>query len=388
MIRLAIAALATTVAVGVNHAAESGGFPDGTPDKLSIRVVNDLNGDGKSQDDEPGIANYEVYGGCSDAISVFTTDADGYVLTEAGTMFHENCFYTRRGFGWLPTTPLEVTIPHEYEGAFELEFLLQDLGDDVMEISGEAIIDGLPAVDLEFAHEAPPFDGDCIESFHAAYESRTNAVVIVVGGDQRSDCPENGDEFTLISKGQDVLTMTFAEGGKPSADFVIGGDSLRLYVSGVDGAAVYEGGQRTGGDCAVIFELGGYNVYDLERVFVLPDDVRAGCGAPSRDVQFYHEGLAMYPTVPWVAGELDPAPDLRTTRFGSIGAPDVGTGARASESPLPAVAGAIGATGLMFAVAGAAFRRPCRSPRAGGCGGAAASRARGRALAKCERGGV
>jgi hypothetical protein len=349
MIRCALCGLAAAAAgLTVAASGRAGGFPDGVEDEVRIRVVSDLNGDGLSQDNEPGLAHYSVHGGCSDAIRPFTTDEDGYIYTEGGSIFVDNCFEVARDFGWLPTTPLRAELPSQFEGDRELEFLLHDLGDAVMEISGEALVDGLPATELRLETTAPPFEGDCIERFYSIYPPVSPVTVIVVGDDQRDDCPSRDDEFSIVFAGDRALTAQFAPGASMSGDLIVGAESMRFYAESITGAEVLEDGVRVGEDCAVVVPIEGM-WEDRVRVFVLPDAVRGGCGAPDRHVRLIM-GSYRLRAIAWNAGDHNPGPS-----FSGILPPQTGTGAGdrrslAGAQTALAVAGAMAITLALCAI--------------------------------------
>ena len=327
------------------------------PGQLVAHVINDLNGDGVRQANEPGLAGWQLSQGCSDAILPMTTDATGTAL---GGNF-DNCVRLERRFGWLPTSPEtpSVVLPN---GVDEVTFLVHDLGPGAMEISGEAIVAGLPAQSMTIDLAAPfaACEGSFLEP--ATWESR--ATIIVQGAGAKAGCPAQGATFTVLADGVSATTATFGAGNSKQVEIVVGGDSMRMYGTFITGATI--GGVA----CGVVVPPpeGAFVPEGYVRVFVLSEEARAGCGTAGKQVRFYIDGRAAEPLVPWVAGPLDTSPTFTVadatptvgpsaspTPQGVIVAPNTGSGGRSGGSGW-AVALALGAAGSTVLAGGVVSR--------------------------------
>ena len=302
------------------------------PDTLRLRLVNDLNGDGVAQDDEPGLAGWSVSSACSDAILTLTADADGYVDVPGPSPDHSpgvlGCFRVDRPFGWLPTRAgTNFTLPASYDVSEPYLVLLHDLGRTVMELHGEAISAGLPMVqgDPEIAE---PFTTCGHLFFDGVSDIATYATIIVSGGDTVAGCPAAGNAFSRTDSGPFV----FAPGASVTTTFVDGGDSMRFYTSGafrITAAWVLDVASGTiAKNCFAARDLAGFVPSGSQRVFVLSSDVAdlAGCGAPGRQVQFFSGDQRLAPIVEWRAGDVDtgefsvaPAVEMSLPETGSAG---------------------------------------------------------------------
>ena len=202
-------------------------------------MINDLNGDGVREAGEPGLLGWQLYQGCSDAILPMTTDATG---TAVGGNF-DNCVGLQRQFGWLPTSPntTSVTLP---DGVHEVTFLVHDLGPGAMEISGEAIVAGLPAQSMTLGLAAP--FAACEGSFLEPGPWASRATVIVQGAGAQAGCPAVGAPVTVVADGVQATSATFIAGETKTAAIVVGGDSMRLYGTFITGATI------DGVDCGVV----------------------------------------------------------------------------------------------------------------------------------------
>jgi hypothetical protein len=317
-----------------------------TENQIRLRVVLDENADGLAQIDEPGIASAEIYGGCGDAISRYTTDAAGYA-TAFATPGYEECFALQREFGWLPTTPSHFRVdPAQLDRSFPTLFMVHDLGGTVMELRGGVIVDGLPDLEPEFGDQAPPFIGGpaspCVEPAQDAFSQQ---ILIVVGADQRMHCPTPGSHFGVWLNGQTIGEYTFAAGQTVATTFVVGPDSMRLSAIDIDAAIVIDAaGRTTGTNCAVIEGVSGFVPPDSVRVYVMPDELRPGCGAPGRRVVLLRDGQRLAPVLDWRTGNIE-----RTQEFTlqpPVVPPNTGTG-DANDHARPALALATLVLGLM-----------------------------------------
>ncbi len=321
-------------------------------------MINDLNGDGVREAGEPGLLGWQLYQGCSDAILPMTTDASG---TAVGGNF-DNCVGLQRQFGWLPTSPntTSVTLP---DGVHEVTFLVHDLGPGAMEISGEAIVAGLPAQSMTLGLAAP--FAACEGSFLEPGPWASRATVIVQGAGEQAGCPAEGAPVTVVADGVQATTATFSAGETKTAAIVVGGDSMRLYGTFITGATI------DGVDCGVVAAPppGAFVPEGSVRVFVLSQEARAGCGAPGKQVRFYISGRAAEPLVPWVAGTNDqrteftvaepstPTPAATPTPHGVIVPPNTGSGGSGGGTRAwVVVVGALVVTGVVMFGAGVGRR--------------------------------
>jgi hypothetical protein len=191
-------------------------------------------------------------------------------------------------------------------GTDELTLLYHDLGDNVMEISGEAISAGLPAQTLEVDLGAP-FE-TCDASYANVESWHSTATVLVSSSESEPGCPTTSDEVTIIFAGDasSANSIAFTSGEQVAAEFVTGGDSMRLGLIDVDAALI------NGNDCAVVMPPppGAFVPQGSVFVFVLSAEARAGCGTQGVPVEFYFQGRLLEPTVPWMAGRPQEVPAL------------------------------------------------------------------------------
>ena len=277
---------------------------------LRLRVVNDLNGDGLADPGEPGLGGWQIYGGCSDAIVVLTTDDDEYAVAlsagpDAGGS--PGCYRVQRPFGWLPTRALSAEIPGTFDRSAPYLFMFQDLGRTAMELAGEFLnSSGLPGEQGD-PSVAEPFRkcGHFFVSHYAPSEIRV--AVIVVGSDREPGCPSSGVEVTPADSGRPAgAGIPFSPGPSIGATFATGSESMRFYATDVTGASVLDVAAGTvTTDCAVVIPVQGFVPPGYVRVFVLADKARPGCGAPGRLVQLYRDGQALTPSLDWRPGVIE-----------------------------------------------------------------------------------
>jgi hypothetical protein len=302
-------------------------LPAGT---LRILVFNDLNSNGLPDTGEPGLANWHVIQGCSDAVLWLTTDAKGEVMTRL--FGGDDCFSLTRQFGWLPTRGnIHVRIGPDWNTADPLMFGLHDLGRNVMELRGEAITGGLPA-----EQGAPGVEEPFRSCGHLFFESTqpagTYAVVIVEGADTRSGCPHQGDNVVPSSDGvppTPAPALQFLPGTIAATSWVANGDSMRFMSVSITDAWVLDvvAGRLTQ-HCAETREVNGFLPAGSARVFVLSDHVRPGCGAPGRRVRLFRDGLPLEPDIEWRAGDVSqtlPRFDLAPPADTRITPPETGS---------------------------------------------------------------
>jgi hypothetical protein len=90
------------------------------------------------------------------------------------------------------------------------------------------------------------------------------------------------------------------------------------------------------------------------RIFVMPDEIRPGCGAPGRRVGLVRDGVRLVPDLPWQPGEYRPSPPVEFKQPDIVvRAPDTGSGGapEAAGSPAAALATLIAGCCALFAAA-------------------------------------
>jgi hypothetical protein len=366
---LATLALAAAAVVTTAHAGESTPEPAPSPTPfpagatvLRARVVHDLDKDGQAEAGEPGLPAWRVQYSCGDAVQQLPfTDTAGEAAAALSPYQGSAtvCPWLQRQFRWYPTTPLRLPQQQVRAGeTVEVTFLVHDLGTAVMEVSGEVIVAGLPPTTANFALAAP--FAACADVLFEPGAVASIARVYVSGARGRPGCPAPGDEVAIVLEGAVAAALPYDSGAEAGIAFAAHGDSMRIYAHDVDAA-------RIGGvDCAVVVPLSGFVPPDSVRVFVLGDEVRAGCGAPGRSVRFYRDGLPLDPLVPWRAGPLvyPDAPELVPASETPILLPSVGDGATLERTVAPvglAGAAALFVAGVLLAAASAV--RPRRLGR-------------------------
>jgi hypothetical protein len=362
----AVALVALAVAPAAAHAAPAtGGEPTSTPipaGRRVVSVVNDLNGDGVHQDSEPALPGWRLTLGCTDAVIGIETNAAGEA--SAGSPDQGECIRLNRPFGWLPTNPATTTVRVD-AGVDDVNFLVRDLGDHAMEITGEAIVRGLPAQSLAVT-AAAPYES-CVGSFLDVSSWYSSATVIVSDSAADASCPDPGSAVTVVLEGDTAaaITVPFSPGQTVSRDLVARGGAMR--ITGVSLTAAKIGGV----ECAVILQPppGAFLPGGIVTAFVLSEEVRAGCGAPGRLVEFYRDGRLLTPPIPWVAARPDEpiefafAPDTPTTTpRPPVVLPRTGSGVGSRSSSLSAIAVGLTLTGC-GAIAAAAGARSSVRPR-------------------------
>jgi hypothetical protein len=275
---------------------------------LKLRVVNDLNGNAVADSDEPGIGGWHVVVGCGDALMDVTTDDQGYFVDlRAASDRTESvgCYRAGRPFGWWPTGGVatqRISTSAYRSKPFPITF--KNLGPTVMELSGEFIVGGLPAVQGVPSVADPFFK--CGHLYQVSYTTgHVEEAVIVEGSDTRPGCPSTGDLVTPADNGRMAgIPIPFEPGQSRGTTFIVGADSMRFYATDVSGASVLDIASGTvTTDCAVVVPPD-FVSPDFGRVFVLAEEVRKGCGADGRLVQFYRNGKPLTPMVEWKAGGI------------------------------------------------------------------------------------
>jgi hypothetical protein len=325
-------------------------------DKFPILVFNDLNGDGFQDQGEPGLPGWQITQGCGDIAWILTTDANGFA---AGTItVADNCFSIARQFGWLPTrNSVHLRFDPATLNGEPLLYGVHDFGRDVMELHGEAIDAGLPLVQGE-PGVAEPYRS-CGHLF-VEYGSPAiaQAGVIVESAETHAGCPSAGDEIapSLGYPTPAGPALAFAPGTSANVTWVVDGDSMRFYTFDVTDAWVldFASGRLVKG-CAVTRSVqGGMGPPGFERVFVLSDEVRKGCGAPGRGVRLVRGDTLLDPVLTWQAGNVEQPPEFMVATGHSMTPPNTGEGgptARGGRMPL-ALSLALVVIGLALSAAG------------------------------------
>ena len=250
--------------------------------------------------------------GCSDGRFVLTTDDQGYFVDRslpADSPDSVSCYHVERPFGWLPTG--RVINFRISAGSTPYPFTFRDLGRNVMEMSGEFIVSGLPAA-LGDPGVAKPHR-DCGHSFLIFYtESEVQAAVIVDGADSQTGCFAPGDLVTPGDTGAPAgVPIPFEPGTSVGTTFLSGEDSMRFHATDVSSASVLDiGAGRLTENCAVVIPVDGFVPPGYARVFILPEKYRPGCGASGRLVRLYRDREPLEPTFEWRAGSTEMGPFL------------------------------------------------------------------------------
>lgn len=338
----------TVVALVTTHSVAAIGAPTASPSPtetveptatpapgtyIAIEVVNDLNKDGVRQPEEPGVAGATLHVGCGDAfLQIPTTDSDGKTQARISAYMGRvnECILLKHEFGWLETTSPYLRFDFPEGEVHSALFLIHELGPDVMEVDGEAILAGVPAPDATIALAAP--FGGCIER-----PAGPPFPLFVIVGATRSGCPTPGAPVQLVLDGSSAGSIAYAA-GRVTQDVAARGDSMRLSGLSITAARI------DGVDCAVIRDLAAAPLPpEYVRIFVLSDDIRPGCGAPGRVVRFYRGDVPLDPLVPWRAGDLPQFPDFVPSK--AIVAPNAGGGSGDASTPV-----ALGLAGLLMVV--------------------------------------
>lgn len=100
------------------------------PGYVHVRVVDDVNGNGREDPGERGIAGANVNEGCGDAFLMFTTDANGDAVgvPAHNSLIDYDCYYLQPRFGWLPVSPLSLQVRASLLPTAPLMFFVHDLG--------------------------------------------------------------------------------------------------------------------------------------------------------------------------------------------------------------------------------------------------------------------
>jgi hypothetical protein len=106
--------------------------------------------------------------------------------------------------------------------------------------------------------------------------------------------------------GTTIGDYVFAPGQTVATAFVAGPDSMRFSAIDIDAAIVIDAaGRTTGTNCAVIEGVSGFVPQDFVRVYVMPDELRPGCGAPGRRVVLLRDGQRLAPVLDWRTGSIE-----------------------------------------------------------------------------------
>jgi hypothetical protein len=128
----------------------------------------------------------------------------------------------------------------------------------------------------------------------------------------------------IVMNEEPAASATFSPGAAEEVDFVVAGDSMRLYLQDVDGAIVITGVSFFNYECAVIRPVMGFVPAGTVRVFVLSHEAKSGCAAPGNTVIFTRGGENLVPVVPWEAGTPEFSPPLDLQPLVPITVPDTG----------------------------------------------------------------
>ena len=175
-----------------------------------------------------------------------------------------------------------------------------------MELHGDVISGGLPAIQGA-PNVAAPFE-KCAHLFiEAVNATETLARVIVSGNDTISGCPVAGDTVVPAITGRAAgAPITFVPGTSAETAFVDNGDSMRFDNFGepITTGWVFDVASGTlARNCVLATER--YAPAGWQRIFVLSDEARPGCGAPGRQVLFFSGDQRLAPTLDWRPGNIE-----------------------------------------------------------------------------------
>jgi hypothetical protein len=332
------------------------GVPDSEHAILVAWVINDLNSNGQREPDEPGVEGWLLDQACGDALArLGSTDADGRLI--AMVRRSEPCFLLETPFGWLAeggNSRRDVTLnPGATVG---LVFLVHQAGEQVENFGGNVIMNGLPApvgtqVDALFGGQ---YCG--VADVYAAPEA-TRYSLYVLSDHDRGGCATPGGSVSLTVNGIVVHTETFSPFSFPGLDLILGPAPMYFYLSSPEGTTPipYVGAVRCGE--ARLTELGvGLLPSNFNIIYVLPDALRSGCGAPGRTVTIKAGGQIIL-QLPWHEGLTNELPPF--TPIPDVILPEGGSGGSES-SGVVAVAALLGAASLAMLVVGIGLARRSR----------------------------
>ncbi len=354
-VRIPASLFVSLIALGalVAHAQEAvpTEFPGPGQAALVVYVVNDLNANGKQDPGEPGLEGWQVYQACSDVLlGLGQTDADGELI--AIVRASEPCFLLDVPYGWLVTGGNSRTIEIKPGSTSGLVFLVHHVGSNAQNFGGNVFVNGLAApsgttVDALFEGN----DCGAPEVVLASFVTRYS--MYVLGESDRPGCPAPGEQFSLTVNGVAVASATFSPLMFATLDLFLGPQSMYFYLLAPNGSTPipYVGSMQCGESHPV---LGPLNPENFHVVYVLPNALRAGCGAPGRTVTVKAGGLIIQ-QVAWRVGYL---PTIDVPPFTPV--PDItlpGTGRTSGDGSDRTLPAAVAVAGVLLLAGGLFARR-------------------------------
>ncbi|MCH8009595.1 MAG: hypothetical protein IIC91_12105 [Chloroflexi bacterium] len=322
--------------------------------QLTVFVIHDLNGNGQRDPGEPGVEGWsvELPGFCGGDIAFqpagpSATDADGRV--EFAVKEPWGCIRAEDKFGWVFTTvrPLVTSVgPRQTEALI----LVRKVGQQLHLLRGAVLIDGLPApegtsIDA-VVDNASCGDSEIVVPFGTNYEARYT--MYVLGELDRPGCASEGDLVEITVDGGAVADVTFASGSTGELHLYLGPTPMWFIEGPREGPApVPYIGSLICGEART--RPSGFTPTSSHNVYVFPDALRSGCGAPGRIVTL-RVGDEVLRQVVWQEGfvPFDELQDVVLPRVGAFAQPSgSGFSLTASGARLYAIALALAGLGLV-----------------------------------------
>ena len=326
---------------------------------LVVTVIHDLNGNGQRDPEEPGLEGWsvELPGSCGGDIKFAGTgrgisDTDGRV--EFAVKEPWGCIRAEDRFGWVFTTvrPLVTSVgPRRTEALI----LVRKVGQQLHLLRGAVLINGLPApegtsIDA-LVGDVSCGDADFSVPFGTNYEARYT--MYVLGEADRPGCAAGGQVVEITVDGVSVADVSFATGSTGELHLYLGPTPMWFVTEEREGPPpVAYVGSLVCGD--VRARPGDFTPGTIHNVYVFPDALRSGCGAPGRIVTL-RVGDEVLRHIVWQEGFV-PFDELQDVEL-----PRVGTSAQTSESGFSLSARTYAITlsmsGLSLLFVGAVIRR-------------------------------
>lgn len=321
--------------------------------RLNITLIHDLNADGVFDPGEPGLEGWSVAvaPACSDALlGLDPTNTEG--RTTAETFSEKNCVIVQR-VGWVLTSGSR-SVNVEPGATVEATFLFRKVGQQFLRLTGDLLVDGLPATD-SVALDAVVGGRSCGDAQIAVGTRGTFYSLYILGNADRAECAAEGQSVDITVNGTAVHDLTFISNRLDSdnVDLILGPTPMWFVEIGTDGVAPvpFVGsvmcGEARGGSVDFITS-------DIYTIYVFPDALRSGCGAPGRIITL-RVGDEVLRHVLWQEGFVGGG------QLQDVELPRVGTFAQTSESgfSLRALTYAItlSMSGLSLLFVGAVIRR-------------------------------
>jgi len=285
--------------------------------RLTVLVIHDLNGNGRRDPGEPGLAGWtvdlpDICGklGTGEEAQSGVTDGQGQVVFPTRTY---RCVVVESRFGWVFTTdrPQRTNIgPREEEALV----LVRKIGQQLHVVTGRVIVDGLPATDGTRI-DALVGGNSCGDVDFRPYTAVSSYMLHVLGEADRPGCASEGESVVITVGNVPVGEVTFASGQSSRLDLIAG--PVPMWFEGVGRLGpqpvVYVGSLVCGE--ARLFQSFGFHTY---TVYVFPDALRPGCGAPGRIVTLRIEDEVLLQAV-WQAGFV-PFDELQDVELPIVGA--------------------------------------------------------------------